>query len=208
MKAFSILLALALPCSAQVDQATRWKSAQLRSIDLLRLDKAVALYQRTQIRYQAIEALRPQGVPAPIVFTFHGRESSWDFGAHLHEGSPLTHRTRDIPRGRPLHPDPPYTFEQSAEDALYILKHENQVNWRNLGAALQAMEAYNGLGYQRYHPSIPSPYLWAGTTLYTRGKYVRDGRFSAVTVDSQLGCAAILKRMKERGTGDWSKLPW
>ncbi len=145
--------------------------------------------------------LRPGGVPAPIVFTLHGRESSWNFSAHLHEGSPLTHRTRDVPKGRPLTPDPPYTFIQSAEDALYILKHEDRINWRDLPTALQAIEAYNGLGYQKYHPTVPSPYLWAGTTLYDRGKYTADGRFSPIAVDRQLGCAAILLRMQQRGLG-------
>lgn len=199
MRAVLLLLVLGVTCEAQVDQASRWSAAEPRKIDLLRLDKAVALYQRTQPRYREIEKLRSGGVPAPVVFVLHGRESSWDFGAHLHEGSPLTHRTRDVPKGRPLTPDPPYTFLQSAEDALYILKHEDRVNWSNLPAALQAIEAYNGLGYQKYHPSIPSPYLWAGTSLYERGKYVADGRFSFATVDRQLGCAAILLRMRQRG---------
>lgn len=32
-----------------------------------------------------------------------------------------------------------------------------------------------------------------------RGKYVSDGKFSKVAVDGQLGCAAVLLRMKERG---------
>lgn len=199
MRAFLFLLLLALTCPAQVDQAARWSSAQPRKIDLLRLDKAVALYQRTMPRYREIEALRPGGVPAPIIFALHGRESSWDFCAHLHEGSPLTQRTRDVPRGRPLTPDPPYTFVQSAEDALYILKHEDRVNWRDLSTALQAIEAYNGLGYQKYHPAVPSPYLWAGTTLYERGKYTADGRFSPIAVDQQLGCVAVLLRMWQRG---------
>jgi lysozyme family protein len=45
---------------------------------------------------------------------------------------------------------------------------------------------------------IPSPYLWSGTTVYERGKYVADGRFSAIAVDKQIGCAAILKELHRR----------
>jgi lysozyme family protein len=75
----------------------------------------------------------------------------------------------------------------------------HRVKWMSLGEALQAIERYNGLGYQKYHPDTPSPYLWAGTTAYARGKYVADRKWSEVAVDRQLGCAAILKRMEERG---------
>lgn len=179
-------------------QEDRWREAEIRAAEIPRLDKAVARFQRTENRYREIEHLRPNGVPGEIVFVLHGRESTWDFTRHLHEGSRLTRRTRNVPKGRPLVPDPPYTFEQSAEDALYALKRMDLVNWRSLGDSLQAIEAYNGLGYQKYHPDVPSPYLWSGTSLYTRGKYVADGRFSPTSLDKQLGCAAILKRMRQR----------
>lgn len=179
-------------------QEERWRAAEIRAAEIPRLDKAVARFRRTESRYRGIERQRPNGVPGEVVFALHGRESTWDFTRHLHEGSPLTRRTRNIPKGRPPVPDPPYTFEQSAEDALYVLKRLDHVNWRSLGDSLQAIEAYNGLGYQRYHPDVPSPYLWSGTSLYTRGKYVADGKFSPAAVDKQLGCAAILKRLEWR----------
>jgi lysozyme family protein len=184
--------------SAVPFQEDRWRAAEIRAAEVPRLDKAVARFRRTENRYREIEHQRPNGVPEEIVFALHGRESAWDFTRHLHEGSPLTQRTRNIPKGRPLVPEPPYTFEQSAEDALYVLKRMDLVNWRSLGDSLQATEAYNGLGYQKYHPDVPSPYLWSGTSLYTRGKYIADGRFSPSAVDKQLGCAAILKRLEWR----------
>jgi hypothetical protein len=53
------------------------------------------------------------------------------------------------------------------------------------------LEKYNGLGYA--NKGIPSPYLWAGTDQYIKGKYVQDGKFNANYVDQQLGCAGILK---------------
>jgi len=114
------------------------------------------------------------------------------------------HRTRDVPKGRLPSPNPPYSWEQSAEDAYYVCDHLDLVPWHKLPAALQAIEAFNGTGYQRYHPDVPSPYLWAGTTVYLRGKYVEDGRFDRFAVDKQVGAAAILKRAAERGIA----LPW
>lgn len=182
-----------------VDQAARWQAAQLRPQDSIRLDKAVALYVRTAGRYEIVERMRANGVPAPVIFCLHYRESDNDFTKHAHEGSPLTHRTRDVPRGRIPGLDPPYTWQQSAEDAYYVCERPplDRIDWRNLQAALDKMESFNGYGYR--HLGIPSPYLWAGTTLYARGKYVSDGRFSSTAQDAQLGCAAILLRMEERG---------
>ena len=72
-------------------------------------------------------------------------------------------------------------------------------DWSNLDSMLQNIETYNGLGYQRYHKSVPSPYLWSGTTIYTRGKYVSDKKWSSMAVSKQLGVAAMLKVMQERG---------
>lgn len=185
-------------------QEERWLGAELNPKDLIRLDKAVEQFRMDEERYRTIEKMRKTGVPAPIIFALHGRESTWSFRRHLHEGSPLTGRTKYVPKGRPLRPDPPYTFEQSAEDALYSLKNLERINWLSRGDSLQAIEAYNGLGYQRYHKDVLSPYLWAGTSLYTSGKYVADGKFSQTAIDKQLGCAAILMRMEQRGV----KLIW
>lgn len=180
-------------------QEERWTRAKLNPKDIIRLDKAVALYQRTRPRYEVIEKQRKNGVPASVVFVIHGRERDWSFRHHLHNGDPLTGRTKNVPAGRIPGKNPPYTFEESAEDALYTVDHMDRRNWRSLGDALQAIEAYNGLGYQIYHPEVPSPYNWAGTSIYERGKYYGDGKYSPTLVDQQLGCAAMLKRMQERG---------
>src|SRR5690349_19919529 len=92
----------------------RWVSAAIRPNWTVALDKAVARYQRDRGRYVTIQRQRSTGVPAPVVIALHGRESTWNFSRHLHEGSPLTHRTRFVPKGRPPG-TPPFTFEQSAE---------------------------------------------------------------------------------------------
>lgn len=190
----------AVSAFASVDQVARWNAAQVRTVDVLRADKAVFLFQRTRARYEAIEKMRVNGMPAAIIFAIHGRESSWDFKCHLHEGSTLLHRTRDIPKNRPPPPAmPPFTWEDSANDALYVLKHEDRVNWSLLQDKLDAIEAYNGTGYLRYHPSVPSPYLFAGCSIYKRGKYTSDGKFDGTAVDKQLGVVTILKQLEARG---------
>lgn len=180
-------------------QERRWAEADIRDRWMSRVDDAVDRYVRTRGRYTEIRDLRPApGVPARVIFVLHGRESTWDFSKHLHEGSPLSGRTRWVPKGRPRRGSPPFTFAESAEDALYLLKDMENWTWDNLHDLLQNIERYNGLGYQRYHEEVPSPYLWSGTDIYTRGKYVADGRFSRLAVDQQLGCATILMRMRQR----------
>jgi len=179
-------------------QKDRWETAKVKPKWQEQIDRALRQFERNKIRYKNVEMMRPNGVPALVVFALHGRESSWRFHRHLHEGSPLSHKTRNVPKGRPLG-IPPFTWEQSAEDALYVLKKMDKVTWAELPIALQAIEGkYNGYGYQKYHPDVPSPYLWSGTTIYSRGKYVADKRFDPFAVDKQIGCAAILKRKIEK----------
>lgn len=186
-------------------QETRWSEAKLRNEWILKIDKAVSLFERNKDRYTSIRKANKNGVPESIIFGIHGRESSWSFTSHLHEGSPLSHRTRYVPKGRiPAPVDPPYTFEQSAEDALYVVDTLQNTNWRSIESTLNAAEGYNGWGYKKYHPDVPSPYLWSGTTIYLRGKYAADGQFSSTLADKQIGICAILLRMKERGM----PLPW
>jgi len=179
-----------------------WDSAEIKASQVFRIDKSIAIYVDNKKRYENIEKMRKGGVPSAIVFVLHGRESTWNFGKHLHEGSRLTGRTRWVPKGRPKAPPKngkTYTFEESAEDALYKLKDLESVDWSKCNDAVYTMEKYNGTGYLRYHKDVNSPYLWAGTQHYRKGKYVADGRFSSSAVDKQLGTCAILLRMQSRG---------
>ena len=192
------ILCMALAPAPPPPQPGPLDDIQIRGEWLQRLDKIAWTAHRNKARYVAIQRQRPGGVPWFVVAGLHERESSSSWRHHLHEGSPLLHRTRYIPRGRlPSPKDPPYTFEQSAEDALYILKREDRVNWRSRPAAEDAIERFNGLGYR--NRGLPSPYLWSGTTRYSRGKYVADGKFSSIVIDKQPGVMAIWKRLAERG---------
>lgn len=173
-------------------QETRWKKAEIRAINAIALDKASATYLRNEARYTDLAT--KSGVPQSIIFVLHGRESSWDFTKHLHNGDSLQKRTWQVPAGRPPTGNPPFTFEESALDAL-AYDHMAGPQWKKLGDGLQKLEAFNGLGYQKYHKDTPSPYLWAGTNIYSQGKYVADGKWSATAVDKQLGVACIMRWM-------------
>jgi lysozyme family protein len=202
---FLILLASAgppptMPPKQLGFQEGRWEKAQVRPERRIALDKVVFNTLKNQDRYKNIQKMRNNGVPWFIVAGLHERESSQNFSRHLHEGSSLRYKTQYIPKGRLPDKDPPYTWEESSEDALYILKKEQNVKWDTLEDSLAAIEKYNGLGYQKYHQSVPSPYLWSFTSIYDRGKYVADGRFDQMAVDGQVGVAAVIKRMIERGT--------
>ena len=177
-----------------------WKNCDIKGSQVFRIDKALSMYLENKKRYKGIEKMRRGGVPAAIVFVLHGRESTWNFNKHLHEGSYLTSRTKWVPKGRPKAPPrngSVYTFEESAEDALYKLKDLESINWKDCNTALYNIEKYNGLGYLKYRP-IHSPYMWSGTNHYYSGKYVADGKYSSTAIDRQLGTCAILKRMTQR----------
>lgn len=159
--------------------------------------KAVMLYLRTKDRYEVVEHYRSNGVPAPVIFCLHYRESDNSFKCHLHEGSSLLHRTRYVPKGRlPPPKEPPYTWEVSAEDAIYICD-KLQGSWSDISWSFDHIERYNGLGYRKL--GVPSPYLYSGSNLYDHGKYTSDGHFNPQAIDQQLGCLPILKTMAANG---------
>ena len=176
-----------------------WDSAEIKPSQVFRIDKSIGLYLENKDRYKKIQNMRVGGVPAAVVFVLHGRESTWNWGKHLHEGSPLTGKTKWVPKGRPKFPPAnghTYTFEESAEDALYKLKDLESKDWTKCYDSLDQIERYNGLGYR--FRDLNSPYLWNGTYHYQRGKFVSDGVFDSDFVDKQLGTATILLRMVDR----------
>lgn len=182
------------PASLQRD---RWDKAKIKSSFEISVDKAVMLYLRTKERYEEVAKMRDDGVPAPVIFALHYRESDNSFRCHLHEGSSLLHRTVYVPKGRLLPPDnPPYQWEHSAEDAIYVCDRL-EGDWAFISWSLDKIENYNGAGYR--NRGVPSPYLWSGTDIYKSGKFTSDGHYSSGAIDQQLGVVAILKRMKEKG---------
>lgn len=144
-------------------------------------------------RYLAIG--QPLGVPWHFIAAVHMRETSLRTDRHLHNGDPLTARTVRVPAGRPVDGAPPFSFEQSANDALRLKKLDAWSDW-SLAGTLYQLERYNGFGYDLRN--LPSPYLWSFTQHYERGKFIKDGVYDPLAVDAQCGVAALLRRLAER----------
>lgn len=137
-------------------------------------------------------------IPWYIIALIHYLECSSDFTKHLHNGDPLTGYTVRVPAKRPQvgHP-PPFTWEESAVDAMEYKKFNKQQSW-SLPFILRTLERYNGVGYFKYKRGN-TPYLWSYSGHYTKGKYTADGKFSKEAVSAQAGAAVLMKRMEERG---------
>lgn len=168
-----------------------WNSAKFtRSSQINALaDKIIA----NKARYDAVS--KKTGVPWDVIGVIHYRESSGSFAGVLHNGQKIIgtgKKTTIVPKGR----GPFSTWEDAAVDALmncapYAGKNKD---W-SIAGTLDILERYNGLGYR--NKGVPSPYLWAGTDQYKKGKYVADGKYDPNHVDKQLGVAPILMKIRE-----------
>ena len=145
-------------------------------------------------RYERLT--RSMTMPWYFLAIIHGLEADFRFDAHLHNGDPLTGRTVRVPAGRPARGTPPFTWEESAMDAIAANRYDKWNDW-SIAGMLVAWERYNGLGYR--HHGIHSPYVWASTDLYAKGRYVADGRFEANAESRQCGAVAMLKGLIAAG---------
>ncbi len=151
-----------------------------------------------QGRYQSVAG--PLGIPWFFVAVIHNMECGLNFNGHLHNGDPLTARTFHDPAGRPPNGQPPFTWEQSANDALTSHRPSivNQTDW-SLPAILYRLEGYNGFGYRGLTPPLNTPYLWSFSNQYTSGKFIADHVFDPKAVSSQCGAAVLLFQMAQNG---------
>jgi lysozyme family protein len=85
-----------------------------------RAEATAAANRILQNRARYEDVARQTGVPWFVTGLIHMMESDGDFDTHLHNGDPLTARTRNVPRGRPARGAPPYAWEESAVDALRL----------------------------------------------------------------------------------------
>lgn len=154
--------------------------------------KFASIAVKNRNRYEAVG--KSLSIPWWFIAGVHLLESGFNFTTHLHNGDSLSSRTHRVPQNRPLAGNPPFTWEESATDALTKEKLDNLQDW-SLSRALFRWETYNGLGYRPR--LVPSPYLWSFTTIYQRGKYVGDGVFSPTAISKQCGAAAFLKALAE-----------
>lgn len=171
-------------------------TCEIRKSQITRVEKCITTILANRARYDTVSALTG-GVPWYVMAAIHNLESSLRFTRHLHNGDPLTARTVHVPQGRPKAGSPPFSWEDSAADALKFRKLHRWDNW-SLPGVLYKLEGYNGWGYRRYHPDVLSPYLWSSSTHYTKGKYVADGTWSDKAISQQIGAAVILRRLAQQ----------
>lgn len=122
-------------------------------------------------RYETVG--KPLGIPWYFVGVIHNMESGLSFNGHLHNGDPLTARTKHVPKNRPVNGNPPFTWEESALDALQLQKLDKWNDW-SVPGLLYKLEEYNGWGYRTKHPHVLSPYLWSFSNHYTKGKLISE----------------------------------
>lgn len=141
-------------------------------------------------RYLAVSA--KTGVPWHVIAVIHEREASQRWNASIAQGDPWSHISTHVPKGR----GPFSSWNAAAIDALTNCP-PFAARWKDWSPAgtCTLLEQYNGLGYA--HMGKPSPYIWAGTDQYARGKYIRDGKYDPHVIDSQPGCAGLLLAMAE-----------
>lgn len=124
-------------------------------------------------------------VPWWLIGAIHYREADCNFSHDLAEGAPLPYGVN---------------WEDSAVSALQAspaFSRSRKWTWDKIWQACYFIEAYNGFGYQLYHPETPSPYLWAGTNRARLGKYVADGKFDPKATDLQIGAMALIHALAE-----------
>lgn len=153
--------------------------------------KAVADFAiKNKSIYQAIE--KATGVPWYMIAVIHRRENI-SFKSYLGNGQSLARRTTIVPKNRGPFKKANVSWEEAffngAVDALTYEGYTKIKDWR-LEKVLFFLEPFNGLGY--FYHGIPSPYIFGGTNIQMRGKYVRDGVFDRRYWDTQPGCAPML----------------
>lgn len=172
------------------DYSSLWSTCTVRPDRRASADAIVNRIVANRKRYDA--AGKPNGVPWYVVGIIHMLEGSGDFSKHLHNGDPLTARTVRVPAGRPKTGKPPFTWEESAKDALVSDGLSRWTDW-TLPGTLFVFERFNGFGYRPI--GIPTPYLWSFSNHYTKGKFTSDRHFSPTAISAQCGAAVILNRM-------------
>lgn len=150
------------------------------------LEKFEENYEKNKDRYEAVA--EKTGVPAELVAAIHWRESSGNFDTYLHNGDPLGKPTTHVPAGINYS-----NWEDAACDAMTRYIDQDKLDKDDVNTYYEVAERYNGLGYR--NKGVASPYVWAGSSNYSCGKYVADGQYDPNYVDRQLGVAVMLKRL-------------
>lgn len=186
---------LRLTPALRTEYRTLFENCVIRPQYRAEIDHAADGIVASKTRYAALAA--ETGVPWTLIGVIHSLECNLSFNKHLHNGDPLSAKTIHEPKNRPPG-SPPWTWEESARDALTAEGYAQWTDW-TLAGTLFKLELYNGAGYRLYHPSVLTPYLWSYSTHYTMGKYGSDGLWNPNLVSRQAGAAVLLRRLAEKG---------
>jgi len=172
-----------------------WNKAKIEPSKQKEVESQVKNYLiKNKDKYLAVSTVT--GVPWHVIGCIHYMEASCSFKTHLHNGDSLNARTVQVPAGRPKTGNPPFTWEESAIDALGYDHLFGEKDW-SLPHVLFLFESYNGFGYRTRN--CLSPYIWSGTTVQTKGLFVADGKFDANKMSTRCACAAMLKTLIAMG---------
>jgi len=167
-----------------------WNSAVIRQEKMGYCKNNIDRILKSKSRYELVAS--KTGCPWYVIACIHTMESDCDFKTHLHNGDPLSARTYHVPANRPKIGNPPFTWEESAIDALGYDGFLNEKDW-SIEHILYLFEKYNGFGYESH--GCLSTYVWAGSSVQTKGRYVADGKFDPDSWCDRVGCAAMLKML-------------
>ncbi len=135
-------------------------------------------------RYMALQ--EKTGVPAAFIGALDYREGDCKPNLGLGQGDPWDKVSVHVPRGCG-------PFASWLDAAVFYVHYDhlddNSAPW-SLSYDCWKGEIWNGLGY-RYH-GVPSPYLFGGTNLQRKGKFISDGHWDPDAVDQQLGIMPII----------------
>ena len=168
-----------------------WNSLKERPKWMEKIEKAAQAVLKGKAEYTVVE--NRTAVPWFVTGLIHHMESDRNFKTHLHNGDPLSNRTVKVPADRPKTGSPPFTWTESAVDAIRFDKLDQVPEWSLERVAFE-LEKYNGFRSRTEH-HINSPYLWSGTEHYSEGKFVRDNVWDGNAVSEQVGCMPILRRL-------------
>lgn len=174
-----------IPQELRDEYLKNWNRAEIT--EQTRLDRGL---QKVRPNYDEYRKISKQlGCSLFALICSHYREASCDLDRQILNGQPWDIKTSIVPKGE----GPFNDFVESCERGFEIKPEMENPN--NIIDLLHFLERWNGWGYRRR--GILSPYLWAGTNLYTKGYYTSDGNYSSRAVNKQLGCATLLKGLFE-----------
>lgn len=168
----------------------------VRNIEITRKDEALKVAGRllqNKVIYQEIEASTK--IPWYLIASIHSKECSARMDRYLGNGQRLDQVTTIVPKGR----GPFKSFAEGAIDALRTQEHlvrsiDISDGW-SMAECLWFAMRYNGTGYNAR--GMNSPYVFCGTSAYTRGGYPRDGHFDPNHVVKNIGVYPLMWGIKQ-----------